>query len=313
MFVLSLAVAFADDSVKRDSSLGKSADVLVCKIDFTLAVLNAYQSVFNASNFSSSIVALGKDKVQLQSLISADNASSVREFVKNTLDNDLKFARMSIEDVRSTSHKDLSKEQKQSLKDAYKRAQESLTTCQRSGLKTLGDKRVGEFTKILDQHLTLADRFAAKGIDVSGMKKVIEDAKTQVITPLKDALAKANSTEEVQAAVRKYCLFNGCKNGVNFHFAAKFESEKLSAILNYIRANNISVSDDKISKVQGSITSTRAMLVEIGSAQYTNDAKNVRNSIQKAYGDLKDVRVKAATAKARMIVAKEVKNNEQKR
>lgn len=314
----SMGFVFAEE-MRTQSALGKATDTLVCKIDFTVAILNAYQTTINATNLSSTIGALGKDKVQLQTLASAGNVSAVREFVKNTLDTDLKSARVSVEDVRNTLHKSLTKEQKQSLKDAYKKTQDAFKVCQQGGLKALGDKRVEEFTKILDQHSLIADRFAAKGIDASGMKKVIEDAKAQVVTPLKDALAKANSSDEIQAAVRKYCLFDGCKNGVNFHFSAKFEIEKLSATLAYIKTNGISVSDDQVSRVQGAVTSARGVLAEMGTTQYADDGKNVRNSIQSAYGDLKTVRVKAVKAQAavrtpaKAEAPKEVKNNEQKR
>lgn len=318
MSLLNTSLVFASPEAYT-AVLEKTKETLYCKIDFTLSILKTYQSTINESNFSLHIINLSNDKTRLSEISSTRNVSAVRDFVKNVLDTDLKNARLSVEVTRSSKHPGLSKDQKQALKDAYKKAHDAFRSCQQNNFKMLGDKHVELFTKILDDHLAIVNRLAEKGIDTSGMKKVIEDATTQVVTPLKDALSKANSSEEVQAALRKYCLFNGCKNGVNFHFATRFEIEKLSATLAYIKANNISVSGDQVSKVQGAVTSARGVLAEMGTTQYTDDGKNVRNSIQSAYGDLKNVRVKAVRAQAavrtpaKAEAPKEVRTNEQKR
>ncbi len=303
-------------------SLEKTKETLNCKIDFTLSILNAYQSVANGSNFSSLIVNLSNDKVKLVEISSTKNVSAVRNFVKNILDVDLKNARLSVEMSRSSKHQGLSKEQKQTLKDAYKKAHDSFRSCQQTNLKLLGEKRVELFTKILSDHLILANKFSERGLDTTGMKKIIDDAQVQIVAPLKDALVKANSSDEIQTVLRKYCLFNGCKNGVNFHFAAKFEAEKLSATLAYIKAKNLTVSDDKLSTVQSALTSARGIISEGGTTQFTDEGgKNLRNKVQSAYSGLKNVRVKA-TAKTEVPVKdrikvqeklKEEKNNEQKR
>ncbi len=292
IFAFSLAFVFAETPVGQGSALGKAADAMICKIDFTVAILSAYQTNINSSNLSFIIDSLGKDKTQLQTLSSTGNVSIIRDYVRNTFDSNLKMARESVEGVRGGAHKNLTKDQKQSLKDAYKKAQDTFSVCQKTGLKNLGDKRVEEFMKILDQHSIIADRLVAKGLDITGMKKVIDDAKAQIINPLKDALGKANSSDEIHAILKKYCLMDGCKNGINFHFATKFEMEKLSSTLNFVKSRNISVSEDQISKVASVVNSARSLLNELGNTQHADDGKNIKNSIQNAYGDLKNVRVR---------------------
>gem|GEM_PF-5137954 len=270
----------------------ENVDPITCKIDFTIAVLGAYERNINNTNFSLLISNLTKDKNMLIEQATTGNASKIREFVKNNVDTDLKSARIGVDSHRSLKHGGLKKEQKQALKDEYKKVHDIFKTCQQNGMKNLGEKRVEAYTKILEQHTALTDKFEAKGLNASGMRKVISDANAQVIVPLKDAIAKANSSDELHSTIKKYCLFNGCKNGVNFHFAAKFEIERLSATLAHIKSKEINISDEQVMKVQNMINSMKGLIVDTGTAQYAEDGKMIRGNIRGAYDDLKKIKVK---------------------
>ncbi len=285
ILVILNGVIAQDDSV---SLPGKAADSFKCKIDFTVAYIESLSSL--GANLSSYSDRLKADVAQLDSLISAGNRSAFKDFVKNFLEPDFKSTREAEHQWRKDNYRNLTKEQKTSLRASYKESKAVFEDCQKKTLFEHGNQRVELFEKILTQYKERTDRFASKGLNPEGMNKVLEDAKTQVVEPLRSAIDSTNDSQTLKNILRKYCLFNGCKNGVNYHLAARFEMERLSATLNYLKEKlNTSEFNAKFSEVESNLNVAKGILSEVASAQYNDNGKQIFNKIKSSYEILKNI------------------------
>lgn len=267
---------------------GKTADSFKCKIDFTISYIGSLSLV--GANLSSYSEKLNADLFQLDALVSAGNRSAFKDFIKNTFEPNFKAAREAVHKWRKDNYKNLTKEQKASLKESYQSAKKAFEDCHKKSLLDHGNQRVELFEKILAQYKERTDRLAAKGLDTSGMNKVIEDAKAQVVEPLKSALADANDSQSIKNILRKYCLFNGCKNGVNYHLAAKYEIERLSATLAFVKSKlNNTEFNAKVAEAESNLNSAKGLLTEVGNTHYNDNGKQIWNKIRSSYEILKNI------------------------
>ncbi len=135
-----------------------------------------------------------------------------------------------------------------------------------------------------------ASNLSGKGIDTSAMTSLIQDAKTQIIAPLQSAIESATDGKSLADALHKYCLFDGCKDGTNFHFAAKWEIAKLSAMENYVKAQPKAANyTTQLDKVTSDLNSANAGLSAVGSSQYDDHQSTVWDPIKDAAETLKQV------------------------
>jgi len=285
ILVILNGVIAQDDSV---SLPGKAADSFKCKIDFTIANINSLSLV--GANLSSFSTALEADNIQLETLAASGNISAFREFVKNTLEPNFKKTREAVNQWRKDNYKNLTKEQKANLKLSYQDIKNTFNDCHKKGLQDHGIQRVELFNKILEQYKERTDKLAAKGIDATALNKVLEDAKTQIVEPLQNRLADANDSQAIKNVLRKYCLFNGCKNGINFHLASKYEIERLKATLTYIKTKlNDTELASKITEAETNLNSAKGLLNEGGLANNNDNGRQVFNKIRTSFETLKKI------------------------
>ncbi|MEK6933926.1 MAG: hypothetical protein AABW75_03560 [Nanoarchaeota archaeon] len=291
MFVFISILIILNGVIAQDDSVslpGKAVDFLKCKIDFTIANINSLSSV--GANLSSFSTILEADNVQLETLAISGNISAYREYVKNTLEPNFKKTREAVNQWRKDNYKNLTKEQKSSLKSSYQDAKKTFDDCHKKGLIDHGTQRVELFNKILEQYKERANKLAAKGIDTTAMNKILEDAKTQIVEPLQNGLADANDSQAIKNVLRKYCLFNGCKNGVNFHLASRFELERLKATLAYIKTKlNDTELASKITEAETNLNSAKGLLNEGGLANNNDNGRQVFNKIRTSFETLKKI------------------------
>ncbi len=87
----------------------------------------------------------------------------------------------------------------------------------------------------------------------------------------------SNSTQTrslVAQAIHQYCLFGGCKDGINFHLDAKFETEKLAETIAFMRQQNLSNSSlDLLDQAQGYVDDAKAVIAQVGTSDYARGQK----------------------------------------
>ena len=283
VIISSVGFAQSEDSQSLSSAMAHAT----CKIDFTVLLINSTTSKVPSQVLTDDSGKLSQDKMSLQTFVANNDVDGFRAYIHNTFDADLKKTRDDISDVR----KNLTNTTKQMLEQSYKTLRASFEGCSLDSLKKHGDSVVEKDNKILGRYQAKADNLKSRGIDTAGLNAIISDAKAQIVTPLQNAINNATNNSQVHSALKQYCLFDSCKNGINFHLGAKFEIEKLNEILVFAKINNTNTTvANKITEAQNYLASAKSVLDSAGTSQLTaQQEQQIWGSIRSAEKDLKEV------------------------
>ncbi|MEK6892670.1 MAG: hypothetical protein AABX07_00535 [Nanoarchaeota archaeon] len=281
-------LVFAEDA--KGNAISAASTALKCKTDFFIDVLNSMTiNITSAENLTQYSTKLQDDLKQIEIII-AQNNSTLKTFIKTTYEPDLKSAREAVNNWRR-DNKNLTKEQKTELKRNYAEIEKTFNGCQLTALKEMANKRIDEFNKHLTRYQNVTDKLLAKGVNVSAMQKVIDDARLQIIAPLQAEIANKTSEKDVKSALKKYCLYNGCRDGINYHLAQRFEIAKLDATSKFLKQDkNASRFGDKISRMENSGRAAEAFMKGIGNKAFNDGGKAVKFSVDSAYNSLKETK-----------------------
>jgi len=262
-----------------------------CMNDFTTTYLNDLIAVDPSDTLSVDLTKLQSDLTQMQTYESNNDSDSLRNFIKNNYDPDLKTARQDANIWIKSNWRNTTMEKRSDLKNNHKDLKSTFDSCHFTSLKDYGTGRINAFTSILNEYQTKADALKAKGIDTTTLNQLIIDAKSQIITPMQNALDSSNDSATAKQALQNYCLYDGCKTGTNFHFQAKWEITKLDIAFSRINNNeNATQVQDKITQLQTDITNAKSGLSSVGTKKYT-DAQNkqIWDNIKEANQLVKDM------------------------
>ena len=287
VMMISVHLAVAEE---KDISNLQISTALKCKGDFTLSVLTSLQTQVPSAGVSAMITKLTKDVQQLQTLDASGNSSELRTFVKMTYDSDLKAGREAIRAWRTANRGNLTKEQRSLFKRGYEDARGIVEGCQFAALKTVAVKRIAHFTDELARYDATTAKLASAGLDVILLKKVTDDARTQVVTLLQTTLDAAKTADDIKNVFKKYCLYNGCPNGFNYHLAARYNIEKEQLLLNTLKSRNDSNIQSTLSQAETAIMNARGVIAELAGAQYPQEGRVVWGYITDAHQLLSQAR-----------------------
>ena len=279
------------------TELEARAGMLGCQIDFHKAVLNSVASkVPQAANLSTLANKLQSDKNQVNALANAGNASVFRQFVNSTLRPDMKSSNRELQNARRNFKVwNVTKETKKALQNASKEARGVFTGCVKENALKHAQVKVNKYSKRLDDAQVKVGNLSSKNVSTAELTGIINQARAQIITPLQNAVNSGDGAQ-AQAALKQYCLYNDCNNGTNFHFNAKFQQARLSALLAYVKpradAANLSAN---VSAIQAKVDQSKAALNAIGNAHATKaQIDGVWGPLKQAVKDfrqlLKDIR-----------------------
>jgi len=262
MFVFVLSV-FLSISLASAVSLNGYTVELKCRADFVSRVSGSL-GVNNDSK-------LQQDENQIQTCVSQGNLTLLKDYVKGNFDNDLKNARESIVGWRKQARNE-SLSDRQKIISQYNSAKSGYESCSLDALKMVAQNKVQQDIYSLNKYQNMSNALASKGYDVSSINSLINNAQNQIVNPLQDAISSSTSAQQLRTALNSYCLFDGCNNGTNFHFAAKYDLARYQIIFNSIEQNSTSlnVSSSSLTSIQTSLTDAQSVLTAVGSVQYTN-------------------------------------------
>ncbi len=288
LFVVPLVSAEA----VKENLLAATSNALKCKTDFFVGVLNSMAAnITSAENLTQYAVKLQNDSKQIETLATQNDLDALKAFIKTTYDPDLKSAREAVNSWRNSNNKNLTKEQKTSLKESYAKVEKDFNDCQLPAFKEMANRRIEEFNSHLAHYQNVTDKLSARGVNASAMQKVIDDARLQIIVPLQNEIANATTEKEVKDALKKYCLYDGCRNGINYHLAVRFEIAKLGATSEFLKTEgNLSRYGDKISRMENSGHAAQALMKSIGNRAFNDGGRAVNLNIGSAYKSLKETK-----------------------
>ncbi len=320
LFFTLVAGAFAlaqEDGSGKGENFNSEYAHAQCKADFTVGVIDSLIKNLQDVSLSKYSDTLKQDIEKIKEAAGGEDKEKFRDLVK-TFDSDLKEANKAVRDARKTGN--ISNETKAALKTAYEELHKTYNGCSFEALKKVAEKRADNYKKTLVKYEERADNFAKKGLEISGMLKVIQDAKAQVYEPLLLTIRNANDTETLREAFRKYCLNNGCKDGVNFHLAVKFEMAKLEALIGKARQENLTTdAQTKLDKAQADLDAAKSLLANIGTSEYKGEKgkevaeklREVAKDIQEAYKSIRQAKKEKAEEKRKEAEQKKESKKEQ--
>ncbi len=260
---------------------GAMMDV-TCKTEFTVSVINSIVDV--VPNTSATLTPLAEkiaaDTATLQEYADANDSESYRTFLRGTYEVDLKAANRAVIDVRKGR---MNKSIRQVLTNAYKDQKDAYNTCHVDAMRAFANARIEGYRAAEAQYRKKIENLKAKNVSTGKLSGVVDAADSQIVTPLQNDVNAAQNMKEIKDAVSRHCLYNGCKDGKNGHLAARFETEKLDAILDRIEPQaNAAGLQQQVAEARSSTDDARASLDSIGTKSYTEGQH------QAVWGSLKD-------------------------
>jgi hypothetical protein len=105
------------------------------------------------------------------------------------------------------------------------------------------------------------------------------------------AVSSATNSSQLKAALQIYCQYNGCKSGINFHFAAQSTLVAEQAVLDKIKSNpNSGQYSSQIGQAQTDLTNAQNTLNAVGTNIYQGTQQtDVWNALHDAHGIIKQL------------------------
>ncbi len=282
-------------SAEKDKAVIPSAfSDIKCKNNLSAGVLDSILLRVPAASSTNGLLQyinkLKIDILQLQTYFNNEDKAGFRDYVKNTYNTDLKDAKQAVNEWRKTN-KNVTGEQKTNMKEDYDRLKAAYTNCHLISLKEYEINRVIEFNNILSAYQNKISELSKKGVDVTSLNKLMVDARSQIIQAYQLKIESGMDVKDIKKTFN-YCLLDGCKDGTNFHLAAKFEIAKLDLALQQIENNSEAVDAvDKIIELKGYINAARTALNSVGTAYYTKEQKEtIWTNIKSAQSAIRDIK-----------------------
>lgn len=282
----------ANNAPLKSAELGAANSQVACRANFTIGVIQSLQGVSSTPDLSSQVSNLQNDLTHLNTLQQGGNLAAFRAYVQGTFDVHLKDARLAVAQWRTDNRGNLTDSQKNSIATTYSTLKTSFDSCTQDTLKQLGDERVQDFTDEVSRLQNVAENLSSRGVDVSGINTVLQDAQTQIITPLQNAVSSAQTTSDLQNAVKGYCLYNGCTNGTDYHLEARFEIAKINSVVSFLQGKNITqAGQSDLTQASNQANAAKTILDGLNNRNATPDQeKQMWTDIISAYGSLKQAR-----------------------
>ncbi len=276
------STAFADSS-KNSQFLQSQMARITCNTNFVTGYANDAMSIVpSASSLSQDVDKIQTDVTTLQGYVDSSNKTGFASFTKNTYRPDLKT--LNIDERNALKVANLTSDQKTTLKSDYKSLKVSLKGCLYSTtLKQLATSKTARYEAAILKMQNRSGTMNAKGLNTTALNQVISGADSQ-LEALKNAINSSSDIKELKSALGSNCMYDGCKNGTNFHFAAKSAVAIQQSMLNRIQTlPNATNFSSQITQAQNDLNGAQSILDTVGTGKYTGkQATDVWNFIKDA-------------------------------
>ncbi len=255
---------------------------ITCNTNLVTGFINdVMTNVPSATSLSQNLNTINSDTSTLQGYANNNDRASFLSFVKNTYKVDVKSAFVAIHDAIKASN--VTKDVRSIIKSDYSSLKSTYKGCMYSAFEQLASAKTQALQLDIAKMQNRSNTLASKGIDTTALNQVISNADSQLAS-LQAAIGSANDSKSLKAALGSYCLYNGCKNGNNFHFAAKSAIAAQQAVLNLLQTNsNATQYSSQITQAQNDLNAAQSTLNTVGTGQYSGTQQSdVWNNIKAA-------------------------------
>jgi hypothetical protein len=282
--------AYADQGTKSQYAsqvLQLEMSVMTCRNNYVTGYLNDVASAINNATITSTLTGtdipkIGSDYTSLQSDTTANNGAQFKTDTK-AYSADTKTANLDSRSEIKTAH---DKTVYSTLKSDLSQLKSTYNTCIFGVKQQYAQLKAQMFNSYLSHTQNMTNKLESHGENTTALGQTINLASSQ-IQAFEAAVNNAQNSSQLQAALKSFCLYNGCKTADNFHFAATTAIEVNQAKLNLLAGKNSTSSYQAIvSQAQTDLTNAHNTLSQVGSNQYQGtQSSDIWNNI-KAAADL---------------------------
>lgn len=283
LLVMPLA-AYADQGKGEYSSqvLQIQMAAMTCRNTYITGYLGDVVTVINNSTVTSTlsgtdIPKLGTDYTAIQADASANNTAQFKADVK-TYTSDTRTANLDARADIKTAH---STTVNTTLRSDIKQLMTTYQSCLFGEKQQYAQLKGQMFNNAISHAQNMTGRLSKHGMNTTALENTINGANAGYQS-YENQVNNAQNRTQLKAAMNSFCLYNGCKNSTDFHFAAKVAIDKEQARLNMLAsANSTSTYQALVAQAQADINNAQAALNVVGSGQYQG------NQSSTIWGDLK--------------------------
>jgi hypothetical protein len=267
---------------------------VACKVNYTTGylqdVIGINQTAF--ASLTTDMVKLNNDLTTLQGYVSSNNPTDFKSFTQGQLLSDVKSSSLDIKSQEKTYH--LTKDQRSALKSDLLQLRENQKACLFSVKHGFVDTKVQRLEHRILLEQNRSSMLAGKGVDTTALNSIISSASRQ-ITALESEINSTHDRKSLEKTIHGFCLYDGCKNGTNFHFAANSAIAVKQAELTKIQSiNGSSLYSTQITQAQGYLSAAQSILNTVGTGHYSgsqqsdiwNNIKATSNIIKQLWHEL---------------------------
>lgn len=209
-------------SDERSERLEAGKSYAICKANFNIEVMKNHEEILGL-DLEDQITDLESDIEELEKLVVGEGfwtlvKEKVRPHMKNSRE----------KTVNGRINHGINMEERSKLREAHESSYNEFKNCASLALERYANAKISAYEKMLVRASSKADELESRGVDVSQLRLLIEQADDEVVEVLSE---KIESDPAMHEAIRSVCMYNGCVNGTNFHFAAKWHVYKMEAIV----------------------------------------------------------------------------------
>jgi len=192
--------------------------------------------------------------------------------------------RSAIKNAKPTS------DEKTKLKNDQSNLRSTYKSCMFTAGQQFANARVQAYGIGIQRVQNRINTLQSKGVDTTQLNQLISQAQTN-LGNLAAAISSATNSSQLKAALQSYCQYNGCKSGINFHFAAQSALTAEQAVLDKIKSNpNSGKYSSQIGQAQTDLTNAQDALNTVGTSKYQGTQQaDVWNALHDAHGIIKQL------------------------
>jgi len=176
------------------------------------------------------------------------------------------------------------------LKTDLSNLRSTYKSCMFTAGQQFANARVQAYSIGIQRVQNRTNTLQSRGVDTTQLTQLISQAQTN-LGNLAAALSSATNSSQLKAALQSYCQYNGCKSGINFHFAAQSALTAEQAVLDKIKSNpNSGKYSSQIGQAQTDLTNAQNTLNAVGTSKYQGTQQaDVWNALHDAHGIIKQL------------------------
>lgn len=286
------AAAFADNSSTRDSIQQASLNAMLARVTCQANAETGYigAAISDISNINQTAISADSSKitVDLQTLTTDVNNKDqfkvdLKSFRSDSLTGTLDL-RSAIKVANPTS------DEKTKLRSDYSSVKSTYQSCMFGAIQQSANVKLQAYGNAIQKVQNRTNAMASKGMDTTQLNLLINQAQTN-LGNLAASISSATNSSELKTALKSYCQYNGCKTGVNFHFAAQTALNTEQSILDSIKSNpNSGQYGSQIDQAQTDLTNAQNILNTVGTSKYQGtQSTDVWNDLHDANGIIKQL------------------------